>query len=1000
MVKNKVVFSLLTAMALCCICMSHVSGAGLTVLSGSRVNLNGATLNLEKDINNAGTVQCNNGKLNLGGDWLNSGVFSSGMGLITFNSSTQGQTVTTGGSTFATVTVTNSHTSGVTFDDAMTCVTLNAATGVKKLSFGSTGVHNVTAIFNVNGSNNNLIKLTPTIAGSDWNLNAPTTTINFVSVDHSQLASSKFITALNSIDNGNNSSNWLFSSGGALNTPEPTATPVATSTPITATPTPSPTPTVSMSPTPMPTMPIATPTPSVTETPTSTPSPTPSVSPTPATDLVEPVSKFSADPLGGFAPLTVQFNDLSEGNPTSWAWMFGDGGFSAEQNPIHVYKTAGNFNVSLQVCNSKGCDFDEQLNLIDIISTPPCSAAFNADKTFGFAPLEVKFTDLSSGAPASWAWDFGDSDVSAAQNPAHTYKFEGIFSVSLTISAKCGTDVLSQANLVTVKAAPKPTAEFNANPTGGLAPLEVQFNNISTGEPSSFVWKFGDGGSSSDENPKYTYKTPGIFTVSLMASNQSGADIETKTNLINIQGGEPPRAEFKASPLTGFAPLMVQFDDLSAGNITSWGWKQGDGTTSNLKEHVHSYAAPGFYNVELIVSGEDGSGLENKINLVTVLEGSGPTANFTAEPLKGNAPFTARFFDLSSGDISDRIWDFGDGDISKGDNPEHLYKTSGTFDVKLIVTGKDGQTSVAEKKEFITVTEGADPTAGFAVDKKNLDDNMAPIKTAPSVMGITAEKGANELTVKFSELTSAPGDEIVAREWDFGDGSPKSAEENPEHTYIGADDETFAVSLTAQTARGVDTVTKPSFISISGGLLTGFIKGIVTDKAGGAPIPATAILVKQESLTIADVATSDNGAFFMQLPLGEYNVVAAKVGFADVLKKAIVKDSETTTLNFEMRRGKSSDGNGELFLNVEPTKAKKTIKKSKAIVTAIDSLGNPVAGAQIKASVKGRFVKVAPRNAKTNADGTAEFEFKFGLFSKNGEITFSSQGAIATITQE
>lgn len=101
--------------------------------------------------------------------------------------------------------------------------------------------------------------------------------------------------------------------------------------------------------------------------------------------------------------LTVQFKDKSNGNSTSWAWKFGDGDISSEQNPKHTYNQAGNFSVTLTVTNSRGSDTEEKLSLIDVESIGECNAAFNADKTTGFAPLEVQFTDKSTGDPTSWS---------------------------------------------------------------------------------------------------------------------------------------------------------------------------------------------------------------------------------------------------------------------------------------------------------------------------------------------------------------------------------------------------------------------------------------------------------------------------------------------------------------------------------------------------------------------------------------------------------------------
>ncbi|MGR3219972.1 MAG: PKD domain-containing protein, partial [Candidatus Anammoxibacter sp.] len=364
-----------------------------------------------------------------------------------------------------------------------------------------------------------------------------------------------------------------------------------------------------------------------------------------------------------------------------------------------------------------------------------------------------------------------------------------------------GSDVNPRTNLINVQGSPEPVAEFNANPTAGFASLEVQFNNLTTGAPTGFAWKFGDGDTSSDESPLHTYKTAGIFTPSLLASNSAGADFETKTNLINVDGNVPPISEFQASPLTGFGPLTVSFTDTSAGNINNWSWSFGDGAVSNLQNPVHEYRNPGFFNVNLIVSGSSGTDNENKTNLINILPGESPTAAFFAEPLTGNAPFTVHFFDTSSGEVANHVWEFGDGDTSSDQDPVHTYKNTGSFNVKLTVSGKDG-TDNESKTGLIEVVEGKDPTAAFGIDVEDSEDDDS--------------NDEDSVTVKFTDLSSSPDNTIVSREWDFGDNT-NSNEKAPVHTYTGKDGDTFTARLTVQNADGIDTVTKPAFFSIKFG---------------------------------------------------------------------------------------------------------------------------------------------------------------------------------------
>jgi PKD repeat protein len=158
---------------------------------------------------------------------------------------------------------------------------------------------------------------------------------------------------------------------------------------------------------------------------------------------------FSASPTEGKAPLTVQFTDLTvplEGICIDcWSWDFGDGGTSSEQNPVHTYNCAGEYNVSLTVAfwfcaesgfvgkfaNGDGLEVTE--TKYGYITVSPV-ANFTAAPTRGQAPLTVHFSDMSTGCPSSWFWGFGDGGTSSEQNPDHTYMTAGSYTVSLTVS--------------------------------------------------------------------------------------------------------------------------------------------------------------------------------------------------------------------------------------------------------------------------------------------------------------------------------------------------------------------------------------------------------------------------------------------------------------------------------------------------------------------------------------------------------------------------------------
>jgi PKD repeat protein len=430
---------------------------------------------------------------------------------------------------------------------------------------------------------------------------------------------------------------------------------------------------------------------------------------------VAPVADFQANPTSGEAPLTVDFTDLSTGNPTSWSWNFGDGvGTSTAKNPTYEYASVGTYSVTLTVTNDEGSDEETKTDYITVTEQAqiPPVADFSASPTSGDAPLTVNFTDLSTGSPTSWLWDFGDSvGTSTDQNPSYTYSTPGAYTVALTATNANGSDDETKVDYINVSSSESLAADFEGSPRSGDAPLTVHFTDLSGGDPISWGWDFGDGGVSFVQNPSHTYNGHGEYDVMLMVMNLDfEMDMVTKYSYITVTGqtGNPPVANFSATPTSGEAPLTVQFTDLSTENPTSWSWDFGDGTgTSTLQDPLHTYETPGIYTVSLIANNAYGSNTVTKIDYITVTEQTGnpPIAEFSATPTSGEAPLEVQFVDLSTENPTSWSWDFGDGTgTSTLQDPLHTYETTGIYIVSLIATNTYGS-NTETKVDYITVTE-------------------------------------------------------------------------------------------------------------------------------------------------------------------------------------------------------------------------------------------------------------------------------------------------------
>ncbi|HWQ48657.1 MAG TPA: PGF-pre-PGF domain-containing protein [Methanosarcina sp.] len=248
-----------------------------------------------------------------------------------------------------------------------------------------------------------------------------------------------------------------------------------------------------------------------------------------------PAAVFSMSPTSGKAPLNVAFTDKST-DATSWAWNFGDGSTSTEQNSMHTYSEAGNYNVVLTVNNEKGSSSKTQNIIVQSEPVPDKIlpvADFNADTVSGSAPLSVQFTDISQNANG-WNWNFGDGATSTEQNPAYTYFLAGNYNVVLTVNNENGSS--SKALNITVEGEPDqeeilPVADFDADTTSGYAPLSVQFTDLSQ-NANEWYWNFGDGNTSIEQNPTNMYSSAGNYDVNLTVVN--GNETASKITTINV----------------------------------------------------------------------------------------------------------------------------------------------------------------------------------------------------------------------------------------------------------------------------------------------------------------------------------------------------------------------------------------------------------------------------------------------------------------------------------
>jgi len=251
------------------------------------------------------------------------------------------------------------------------------------------------------------------------------------------------------------------------------------------------------------------------------------------------------------------------------------------------------------------------------VTPPNCSAQFTDSIDYN-TPYLIHFYDLSSGNITNWYWDFGDGTNSTNINPNHNYANPGTYNVTLYVSDNINScsDSISKTIFIAGNP-PQCQAAFNytASPTNNL---NIQFTDASTGNPTSWLWDFGDGTSSTIQNPIHTYNSSGTYSVSLFISSASCTDSVTVSITVN-SNPNPCQALFNYS-VNSNNNLDYSFSDQSQGNPYLWQWDFGDGSTSSSQNPNHIYAQAGNYSVSLKITTQ--SCIDSTTQQITVLPNS------------------------------------------------------------------------------------------------------------------------------------------------------------------------------------------------------------------------------------------------------------------------------------------------------------------------------------------------------------------------------------------
>jgi PKD repeat protein len=499
-----------------------------------------------------------------------------------------------------------------------------------------------------------------------------------------------------------------------------------------------------------------------------------------------PTADFTLSCSGLACTFTSTSSD-PDGTIASYSWNFGDGTSSTLQNPSHNYTAGGTYTVTLTVIDDQGARSTPFSR--NVTATPPNQAP-TANFTFSCSGLGCTFTSTSSdpdGSIASYSWSFGDGATSTVQNPSHTYTAGGSYSVTLRVTDSQGAQSPVTTKTVTVTPPNQaPTANFTFSCSG----LGCTFTSTSSdpdGSIASYSWNFGDGVTSTAQNPGHTYAAGGSYSVTLRVTDNQGAQSPVTSKTVTVTPpNQAPAASFTRS-CSGLTCTFTSTSNDPDGSIAGYSWNFGDGATSTTANPSHTYATGGTYTVTLRVTDNQGAQSPTASQNVTVTPpNQAPTANFTFSCSALNCTFTSTSSD-PDGTIASYSWNFGDGATSTAQNPSHSYTAGGTYTVTLRVTDNQGAQSATTSK---TVTAAAPNTAPVV--------NAGPDQTA--VTGLLYST-----SVSFSDATpNGPWSYTI----NWGDGSTSTGTRTTQgaftvgHTYVTILPRNYTITVTVKDAAG------------------------------------------------------------------------------------------------------------------------------------------------------------------------------------------------------
>ncbi len=501
------------------------------------------------------------------------------------------------------------------------------------------------------------------------------------------------------------------------------------------------------------------------------------------------------------APGVIEFKNTSTIGSSAikdFTWDFGDGFISSQSDPVHTYAQAGIYSPSLTIKDYNGCLSshlaDNQIKVYKPVAEFTCDIKESCE-----GQLSVKFTNLSSGSgKMNHLWNYGDGTLSTEKEETHQYLGAGNFNISLQeIDDKGCSDTIQKSNYIKITAV-IPTF---TGPADTICPNTlIQFTNT-TPNTTTFNWNFGDGQTSTLQNPKHAFQQSGVYQVSLMATNGLCGGTTTKTVVVEyLKAQFAPSAHYNCQ-----LPVYIKYTNTSI-NANTYEWHFGNKKTSIQKEPSVLYELDDqlvrtkqeSFRDTLIITSKRGcksiSVLDSSV--VVVL----PNANFTPNPtdggglMRGCAPLTVNFKDISTYNstvdtIAKYKWEF-EGDAKPTNfNKEFTEVFENDASTKVTLT--------------ITTQLGCTTNVNYYIGAGHKQTPDFDVKNFQSVFCASERVEFINKSIDMNKISSSV--------WNWGDGQSSSLGESHIYTKTGP----MSVTLQVSSYGCLSEVTKSNILTIN-----------------------------------------------------------------------------------------------------------------------------------------------------------------------------------------